>query len=114
MNKFLTEGVPEDIVSKNEVRNNEEILKDYETCPSITPDFVVDFKEKIDGSHYLFINCFLITKDLTKLISAGSDSVIKIWDIKSLKIIATLRGHLKSVSCLAISEKKQETLFSAD
>ena len=91
----------------------DEVLKNYFNRSTrffdIKPDFVVDFNENL---HDNFITCFLITKNSERLISSGFDCTIKIWEIQTLKLLRTLRGHTGAVRSLALSQKNPEILFS--
>ena len=42
----------------------------------------------------------LIKLSSTKIASAGSDTLVKIWDLKSEKLANDLKGHTKSIWCL--------------
>ena len=116
MSKFLTDGVENGLLTPDQKleRQNEDILNDYfneSTSPDpIKPDFVVDFNESI--LHTGSILCFLITKDSKRLISAGEDKYIKVWDINTLQIMGTLKGSNQEVRFLALNRKNPEILFS--
>ena len=49
-----------------------------------------------------------------QFISGSSNSSIKVWDIKTGKVIKTLEGHSSSVYSLAISKEGQFISGSAD
>jgi U3 small nucleolar RNA-associated protein 13 len=38
-----------------------------------------------------------------RLISAGDDADVRVWDLKSKSCVAVLKGHYSAVTCLAIS-----------
>ncbi|MBF0384214.1 MAG: DUF4365 domain-containing protein, partial [Magnetococcales bacterium] len=63
-----------------------------------------------DG-HTDTINSVLLTPDEKKIISASSDSTIKVWDADSGKCIGTLEGHLAPVNHICLS-KDGASLFS--
>jgi WD40 repeat protein len=43
----------------------------------------------------------------TYLISGGDDSTIKVWDIKSGKMLEELNGHTNGVTCFTIANTKE-------
>jgi len=45
-----------------------------------------------------------VTNDL--LLSGSSDKTIKVWDLSSMKLVATLEGHAGIVHCLAVQKGK--------
>jgi WD40 repeat protein/serine/threonine protein kinase len=60
--------------------------------------------------------------DGTRLVSAGADQTIRIWDVGERREFATLRGHLSEINCVAITSDgktiisgcKDGTLFGWD
>jgi WD40 repeat protein len=54
--------------------------------------------------HTSEIQCISVTKDEKKLVSAGNDCSIKIWDMVRKSVIDILEGHTKKVMGLAISK----------
>lgn len=60
----------------------------------------------IAGAHQGWVRCVAVDQVTNKWYATGSsDSMIKIWDLASLKVKATLLGHIMGVRSLAISTK---------
>ncbi|OMJ69919.1 hypothetical protein SteCoe_32234 [Stentor coeruleus] len=58
-------------------------------------------------SNIVYSWCIAITKDYNKVITAGKDRNICIFDLRLKVMIATLRGHRDSVTCIEISESEK-------
>jgi WD40 repeat protein len=58
------------------------------------------------------VDSLALSPDGTLLASGGSDTTVKLWDVARRRVIATLRGHAKSVDRVAFSADGK-TLFSA-
>ena len=61
-------------------------------------------KNKIIGKHDNSVNRLSVSKDRKNLASASDDTTIKIWDIQSFKLLETLKGHVKRVTDVSLSE----------
>lgn len=59
--------------------------------------------ESVLGEHGSFVNCLAFTWDSRRLVSGGEDGIVRIWDIKSGKVLDSLRAHVKPVTSLALS-----------
>jgi WD40 repeat protein len=76
---------------------------------------------KLTG-HVSWIPSVTFTADGKRLISAGADQTVRIWNIAERQELAALRGHLSEVNCVAISSDgrtivsgcKDGTLFGWD
>ncbi len=60
------------------------------------------------------IKCLLLLKDGNTLASASQDKTIKLWNIKTGKLIKTLEGHTDCVNSLALLANGQMISASAD
>lgn len=58
----------------------------------------------IDNAHKMAINSINFSHDSKKIVSSGSDKIVKIWDIETQTEIASLSGHKMAVNSLAFSE----------
>ena len=50
------------------------------------------------------IHSLVISDDETKLISAGSDNNIKLWDIETKKCLSTLKGHSDAIRSVKVTK----------
>ncbi|KAF9429124.1 hypothetical protein BGZ76_001786 [Entomortierella beljakovae] len=48
---------------------------------------------------------YCVQFDHSKIVTGSRDQTIKLWDLKTLKYIDTLRGHSQSVLCLQFNDK---------
>ncbi len=53
--------------------------------------------------HTADVTSVLFTPDGTRIVSAGEDNTVRIWDACSYKLLKALEGHTHSVMCLAVS-----------
>lgn len=60
-------------------------------------------KERVLSAHPTEIRSLAFTPDEQRLISAGEDALIRIWDFATLQPLLTLRGHQRPVHGLAFS-----------
>lgn len=67
-------------------------------------------KKGVDG-HFADILAVVASDDEALLASSGKDRKIKIWDLRSNKLVHTFKGHKDTVSCLAF-RKESKQLFS--
>lgn len=58
-----------------------------------------------DGS---FISSVKLTEDNTMAVTAGRDSDVKVWDIKTGKLINKLRGHNEPITALGYNSCKSK------
>ena len=49
------------------------------------------------------VTSVLFTPDGSKIISAGEDKTIRIWDAHNHKLLITLTAHQETVQCLSLS-----------
>ncbi|MCC6231754.1 MAG: protein kinase, partial [Verrucomicrobiales bacterium] len=78
--------------------------------------------EGVLTGHSSWVPSLVFSPDGRRLLSAGADQTIRIWDIPGLRDLAVLRGHLSEVNCLALSADgktllsgcKDGTLFGWD
>eukprot|EP01063_Lacrimia_lanifica_P004962 TRINITY_DN1279_c0_g6_i1.p1 TRINITY_DN1279_c0_g6~~TRINITY_DN1279_c0_g6_i1.p1 ORF type:complete len:1689 (+),score=476.01 TRINITY_DN1279_c0_g6_i1:247-5067(+) len=47
--------------------------------------------------------CVAVTRDGTKVLCGFPDGTVRIWEAASLEVLATLKGHLDTVTCVAAS-----------
>ena len=72
--------------------------------------------------HVSWVRGLTFTADGRRLVSAGADQTVRIWDIQERRELAALRGHLSEVSCVAVTPDgktilsgcKDGTLFGWD
>ncbi|KAH3759471.1 DENN (AEX-3) domain [Pelomyxa schiedti] len=50
--------------------------------------------------HQGSVNCFVVDKLSSKIVSGSGDNVIRVWDAESPNCCAVLRGHSAEVTCL--------------
>ena len=50
--------------------------------------------------HTSYVNCLMLSEDKTRLFSAGSDFLIKVWELASGKCVHTLKEHTGPIYCL--------------
>jgi WD40 repeat protein len=60
-----------------------------------------------------FAVCVRYTIDGTRIVTAGSDKVVKVWASESLRVLMELQGHPGNVLSLAISPVGAR-IFSGD
>src|SRR5262249_51716018 len=64
------------------------------------------------GRHWGGIESAAYSPDGKQIASAGDDSVVRLWDVKTLRQVAVLRGHSGNVYAVAYA-KDGKTLASA-
>ncbi|AFZ54062.1 FHA domain-containing protein [Cyanobacterium aponinum] len=58
----------------------------------------------LENAHRISVNSLNFSHDSKKLISGGSDKIVKIWDIENQVEIASLSGHKMAINTLCFSQ----------
>lgn len=72
--------------------------------------------------HVSWVPGLVFTPDGKRLVSAGADETVRIWDVNEHRELAALRGHLSEINCVAVTPDgrtivsgcKDGTLFGWD
>ncbi|MCB1157698.1 MAG: caspase family protein [Leptospiraceae bacterium] len=68
----------------------------------------------IQNGHSSSVSGILLTKDGKKLISYSSDYTIKIWDIKTEKLLQSLEGHTGGIKGVQLTKDEKKLISYSD
>ena len=82
--------------------NGSIILRNQVTCNLRESVYSLHEKNRLEGLLYS-VNGVNFNLDGTILVSGSSDGTIKLWNVKTGKILITLKGHTKGIACVKFS-----------
>ena len=78
-------------------------IKLWELRETATMDIQFEEKHVLKGHNKWVWDCDF-SCDSAYLISASSDTYIKLWDVQSGEMVQTLKGHTRGITCLALND----------